>query len=42
MVEVGLAILFIAILVGADRRRYERFGERMREVVDWLDRPEQQ
>ena len=40
MVEVGLAILFIAILLAADRRRYERFGERMREVVDWLDRPE--
>ena len=40
MVEIGLAILFIGILVAADRGRYQQLNQRMQEFVDWLDRPE--
>lgn len=42
MVEIGLAILFVSILVAADRGRYDTLNEKMRDFVDWLDRPEDQ
>lgn len=42
MLEIGLAILFIGILFAADRGRYESINERMKDFVDWLDRPEDQ
>ena len=42
MVEIGLAILFVSILVAADRGRYDTLNEKMRDFVDWLDRPEGQ
>ncbi len=41
MVEIGLAILFVSILVAADRGRHDSLNEKMREFVDWLDRPEE-
>ena len=41
MVEIGLAILFVSILVAADRGRYDTLNEKMRDFVDWLDRPEE-
>ena len=40
MVEIGLAILFIGILVAADRGRHSTLNEKMKDFVDWLDRPE--
>ena len=42
MVEIGLAILFVSILVAADRGRYNTLNEKMKDFVDWLDRPEDQ
>ncbi len=41
MVEIGLAILFVGILLAADRGRYDTLNEKMRDFVDWLDRPEE-
>ena len=38
MVEIGLAILFVSILVAADRGRNNTVSEKMRDFVDWLDR----
>ncbi len=42
MVEIGLAILFVSILVAADRGRSNTLNEKMKDFVDWLDRPEDQ
>ncbi|MEE9277270.1 MAG: hypothetical protein V3V06_02565 [Dehalococcoidia bacterium] len=38
MVEVGLAILFIGILVAADRRRLQQLTDKVRQFLDWLER----
>ncbi len=40
MAEIGLAILFILVLVAFDSERYSALRERMNEMVDWIDRPE--
>ena len=39
MVEVGLAILFLGVLIAADRSRMDRMAERLRQFIDWLERP---
>ena len=38
MVEVGLAILFLAVLIAADRQRLEQFTDKVREFLDWLEK----
>lgn len=38
MVEVGLAVLFLAILMAADRRRRDRLTEQVRRFLDWLEK----
>lgn len=37
MVEVGLAILFLGILVAADRTRMQQMTDKVREFLDWLE-----
>jgi hypothetical protein len=38
VVEVGLAILFLGVLIAADRRRLEQFTEKVRQFLDWLEK----
>jgi hypothetical protein len=38
MVELGLAILFIGILVAMDRARRDQLAEQVREFLDWLEK----
>ncbi len=39
MVEVGLAILFLGVLMAIDRRRREQLTDQVRRFVDWMERP---
>lgn len=38
MVEVGLAVLFLGILMAADRQRRDRLTEQVRRFLDWLEK----
>lgn len=38
MAELGLAILFIGILAGLDRRRRDSISEQIRRFLDWLEK----
>ncbi len=38
VVELGLAILFLIILVPADRRLLQEATDRVRAILDWLER----
>ena len=38
MAEIGLAILFMGILVALDRRRRDGATDQVRRFLDWLER----
>ena len=38
MVEIGIAILFLGVLLAADRARTQQLTEKVREFLDWVER----
>lgn len=38
MAEIGIAILFMGVLLAADRAHTQRFTEKVRELLDWIER----
>ena len=38
MAEIGIAILFLGVLLAADRARIEQLTEKVRQFLDWLER----
>lgn len=38
MAEIGLAILFMGVLVILDRRRRDAMTEQVRRFLDWLEK----
>ena len=38
MAEIGIAILFMGVLLAADRAHMQMLTERVRELLDWLER----
>lgn len=37
MPEIGLAILFLGVLIAADRRRLQQVTDQVRRFLDWLE-----
>ena len=37
MVELGLAILFLGVLLVAERKRREQFTDVLRRFIDWME-----
>jgi hypothetical protein len=37
MVEIGIAIMFLGVLVAADRKRTQQLTEKVRQFLDWLE-----
>ena len=38
MVELGLAILFLGVLLVAERKRRDQLTDLMRRLIDWMER----
>ena len=38
MAEIGIAILFMGVLLAADRAHTQRVTEKVRELLDWIER----
>ena len=38
MVEIGVAILFLGVLIAADRKRTQQATDQVRRFLDWVER----
>ena len=38
MVEIGVAILFLGVLIAADRKQTEQVTDQVRRLLDWIER----
>ena len=38
MVEIGVAILFLGVLIAVDRKRTQQLTDQVRRFLDWIER----
>ncbi len=38
MVEIGVAILFLGVLIAVDRNRTQQLTDQVRRFLDWIER----